>query len=184
MNVRRGIEHNDRIYLWPVLKKGLWLGAWAAIVPNAVWGFGLVGLSLALVAIGHFLSGSGMEELWSDAIVLVVPGLLACLPFVFTIIPALGAGGLNAMILYLVWRRRQLKGSIGLISGTALGVLWGSIVIGILWYFDQDSQFRVVDEVAVAITVSVAALVGCWHGWRMTRYLQRQAKPEQDTEPG
>lgn len=172
MDVRSGTEHNEQIHLWPVLKQGLWLGALASIIPNAVWGCGLLGL---------FVAGSGIEALWSGA--LAIPGILACLPFGFTVLPALVAGGLNALVLYLVWRRRPIRDRVGLVSGAVLGILWGSIVSSVAWYLNKDNYYSLVDEYVVAIIIGVAALAGCWHGWRMTRYLRRQTRPRQDIKP-
>jgi hypothetical protein len=113
-------------------------------------------------------------------------------------------GAMNGVVLYLRARRRRLTLLAGILIGALHGMAWGSVALEIdLWIQLQiERSFThvqshidpvinpsvgetpaipqgVLGEI-VGLMAIVSLLAGCWHGWRMTRYLQARSREAQE----
>lgn len=141
----------------------------------------LIACTLSAVVFAISMLVSKGPEVFSDYLAGVVLFLTGPAAFIVTGLPAGLAGGVNALLLYNVSRRRKLRTGIALLTGFLVGLFFGFLIGfsigGVLLLKDPAFGWGTrdfTDSFALGAIVSGAsALVGLWHSWRMLLHLQR-----------
>lgn len=94
---------------------------------------------------------------------------------IIALLPAMAGGGLNALVLYQLSRRRSLSVGTGLLSGV---LIVGFFLVPVfLWLAGIDSSRgwdSAQQRVAFALLAAGrGAICGAWHGWVMVRWLRK-----------
>lgn len=111
---------------------------------------------------------AGGVRITLDSIAVVV--LAALLPFVFTVVPAGIAGGVNGMTQYLLWCRRGIRSRLSLLIGgiVGAGAAYAAFSLVQLWVPEQYSG----GTLAAAVLSTLGLLAGLMHSWILRRWFE------------
>jgi len=153
--------------LWRTLGRGVLLGALAAFM-------GIVLLWGSVVAVvfltgGPPPAGGGGFESFEAALL-----LLGIATLVVTLIPAMAAGGIDALVLYNVSSTRHVSAVVGSLVGALIGFFSGPLTLLIPELVTNPARSSVGDLVTVVLLAAgTGASIGAWHGWMMARWLRK-----------
>lgn len=171
MRTTSGANQTRARALWPTIGHGILLGTLAVVVI-------CMAITLLLLLTTPARNPSEMSQPPAYAF----PVLIGISIFALTILPASIGGGTNALVLYLLFQHRAPTLSTGLGIGGLIGVL-GSMTVFISMNRLVSQLFNVAGGPIIdprnvepnIVLAAVSLVVGCWHGWRMVRYLERSS---------
>ena len=176
------------LQFWPTFGKGAALGVFASLALSGIFPIGYLGPPSLLYG--------RLMELVKGWPLLLLGGLVV---FISTCLPCAMGGAMNAAVLYLRAHRRRLTLRAGILIGALHGLAWGSVALELalrmfeglnpfggtaelrsglrIAYIVRDTPAGQLGSVGlfVGLIAIVSLLMGCFHGWRMTRYLQARS---------
>jgi hypothetical protein len=144
-------------------KRGIKLGVLASIVASLLLWVGIffvVLLSHPTVSGGKSVNPYALLALVALANVVVSP------------LPGSIVGILNVYVLSSLTSRNKLTRSTSIVSGLLVGFLAGFATMFGIELKSGITRYSVVDDVVFSLVIGCGmAVVGCWHGWKVGKWL-------------